>query len=166
MGAERQSQYLTFAAAGEQYALGVLDVREIVELRSLTSVPSAPRAVRGVVNLRGRAVPVFDLGLHLGMPAGAATQRSCVVVVESSVRGQPAVVGLLADAVSQVIELPAADLQQPPSFGSAAAGRFVKALAPAGEKFVLVLDLASILEELGGGLDEMLGEPAGVCEAS
>ena len=154
-------EILTFAAAGEQYALEILEVREIVELRSLTRVPSAPKAVRGVVSLRGRAVPVLDLGLHLGMPSAPLTQRSCVIMVDGPAGGKSGVVGILADAVSKVVDVPDTDLEEPPSI-TATGVALVKALAKADDRFVMVLDLPNVLERLGRGLDELTSRGEGL----
>jgi len=140
--ADQMNQFLTFNAAGEEYALGVLEVKEIVELTSLTHLPSAPPSVRGVVNLRGRVVPVIDLGTRFGLAAAEVTKRTCVIMVEGVGRS---VIGVLADSVKQVMDLPPSALQPPPALGTRVSAELVKAMAAVGEKFVLVLDLAKVL---------------------
>jgi purine-binding chemotaxis protein CheW len=144
----QQNQYLSFFVAGEEYALGILEVKEIVEFTTLTKIPSTPTAIRGVVNLRGRVVPVVDLAVRFGLAQTAVTKRTCVVMVEASWDGDAAIVGILADSVSQVMELPAESVQAPPSFGTKAKAEFLKGMANAGEKFVLILDLERVLHTL------------------
>src|SRR6266508_2582123 len=96
-------QYLSFQLAGEEFAFGILRVREILEYDTITRVPNAPAAVRGVINLRGSVVPVVDLAILFALPATGVTKRTCIVIVEARVDGQDLVMGVLADAVSQVI---------------------------------------------------------------
>src|SRR5690242_20622162 len=109
-----RTQYLSFAIASEEYAVDILRVREIIEYDTLTRVPAMPPAVRGVINLPGRVVPVVDLAARFGMPPLPITRRSCIVLVE--VAGEtPLVVGIITDAVSQVLELAPDDLEPPPA---------------------------------------------------
>ncbi|MBN1962415.1 MAG: purine-binding chemotaxis protein CheW [Deltaproteobacteria bacterium] len=144
----QQNQFLSFFVAGEEYALGILEVKEIVELSKLTKIPSVPSAIRGVVNLRGRVVPVLDLALLFGLTETNITKRTCVVMIEAEWEGEQTVVGLLADAVSQVIELPKDSVQAAPAFGTKAKVDFLKGMANIGDKFVLILDLNSVLHYL------------------
>src|SRR5260221_145972 len=109
-----QSQYLGFHIAGEEYAIGILRVREILEYDTVTRVPTTPRSIRGVINLRGSVVPVVDLAVKLGLAESVVTKRSCVVVVEMVLEGERTVMGLLADAVTQVFDLPASEIEPPP----------------------------------------------------
>src|SRR6266571_393885 len=114
------TQYLSFQLAGEEFAFGILRVKEILEYDTLTRVPNAPPAVRGVINLRGAVVPVLDLAHLFGLPATAVTKRSCVIIVEVRVDEQELVMGILADAVNQVIELAPDTIEPAPAFGSRA----------------------------------------------
>ena len=170
---EQQNQCVTFFVAGEEYALGIREVKEIVEFKALTKVPSAPTAVRGVVNLRGRVVPVVDLAVQFGLSETKITRRACVVMVEASRDGALSIMGILADAVSQVMEVPVASVQAPPKFGTEENAAYLKGVASIGEKFLLILDLPRVLaaldsEALGmadaaepaaaeGGVDPQLG---------
>src|SRR5206468_11896814 len=113
-----QGQYLGFHVAGEEYAIGILRVREILEYDVVTKVPTTPPSIRGVINLRGSVVPVVDLAVKLGLPEIAVTKRTCIVVVEVNLSGERTVMGVLADSVSQVIDLPASEVQPPPTFGT------------------------------------------------
>ena len=140
-----QSQYLGFHIAGEEYAIGILRVREILEYDTVTRVPTTPPSIRGVINLRGSVVPVIDLAVKLGLPESVVTKRSCVVVVEIVLEGERTVMGLLADAVSQVIDLPAAEIEPPPPFGTRIRVECLLGMGRAGKKFVLLLDIDRIL---------------------
>src|SRR5262245_64240491 len=116
--AAEETQYLGFHVADEEYAVGILRVREILEFDTLTKVPGTPPSIRGVINLRGRVVPVVDLAVKLGLPPSTATRETCIVVVETEVEGERAVMGVLVDSVSQVIDLPSSEVQPPPPFGT------------------------------------------------
>jgi purine-binding chemotaxis protein CheW len=140
-----QSQYLGFHIAGEEYAIGILRVREILEYDTVTRVPTTPPSIRGVINLRGSVVPVVDLAVKLGLAESVVTKRSCVVVVEIVLEGERTVMGLLADAVSQVIDLPAAEIEPPPPFGTRIRVECLLGMGRAGKKFVLLLDIDRIL---------------------
>jgi purine-binding chemotaxis protein CheW len=140
-----QSQYLGFHMAGEEYAIGILRVREILEYDTVTKVPTTPASIRGVINLRGSVVPVIDLAVKLGLPESVVTKRSCVVVVEIVLDGERTVMGLLADAVSQVIDLPAAEIEPPPPFGTRVRVECLLGMGRAGKKFVLLLDIDRLL---------------------
>ena len=140
-----QTQYLTFSVAGEEYAIGALRVREIIEYDTLTTVPAAPPYLRGVINLRGSVVPVLDLAIKFGLPATSITKRTCIVIVEAELEGETAVVGILADAVSQVIGLGAGDIEAPPAFGTRAHADYLLGLGKTDRKFLLLLNVDRIL---------------------
>lgn len=140
-------QYLTFRMAGEEYAISILRVREIIQLDVVTRVPSAPAWIRGVVNLRGSVVPVVDLAVKFGMEAGVITRWTCLVIVEARVSGESIVTGLLADAVSQVMELGDDDVEPPPSFGTVIGGEHLLGMARQGNRFALLLDIDRILSQ-------------------
>jgi purine-binding chemotaxis protein CheW len=140
------TQYLTFTLAGEEYALSILKVREIIRYDStLTAVPTMPGWVRGVINLRGSVVPVVDLAVKFGTPSGAITNRTCVVVVEASVNGDPTVAGIIADSVSEVKVLAPGDVEPPPEFGTSIRADLLKGLGKVGARFVLILDIDRVL---------------------
>lgn len=139
-------QYLSFFCAGEEYALPILEVTEIVECTAITRMPSMPAAIRGVTNLRGRVVPVVDLAVRLGMPESKLTRRTCIVMAEAQNGGDRSVVGLLVDAVSQVMDLPPGEIEPPPSFGTRVRVDFVRGMGRMGARFVPVLELARLLD--------------------
>jgi purine-binding chemotaxis protein CheW len=139
------AQYLTFQVADAEYGVGILQVREIIEYDTITRVPHAPSAVRGVINLRGSVVPVVDLAVKFGLPESRITKRSCVIVVECVLDGELTVMGVLCDAVSQVIDLTTADIEPAPAFGSRVRIEFLRGMGKVGGKFVLLLDLDRLL---------------------
>jgi purine-binding chemotaxis protein CheW len=139
------SQYLTFMLGGEAFAIGILAIKEIIEYGHLTEVPMMPASVRGVINLRGAVVPVMDLQARFGRPASAVTKRTCIVIVETGAAEDGQVIGVVVDAVNEVLDLPAADIEPPPSFGAAIRSDFVCGMAKVRGKFVIVLDVANVL---------------------
>jgi len=144
------TQYLSFQVAGEEFAFGILRVKEILEYDTLTRVPNAPPAVRGVINLRGAVVPVLDLAHLFGLPATAVTKRSCVIIVEVRVDEQELVMGILADAVNQVIELAPDTIEPAPAFGSRVRVEYLVGMGKLdSRKFVLILDIDRLLGDVG-----------------
>jgi purine-binding chemotaxis protein CheW len=152
-------QYLTFFVDGEEYALGILRVKEIIEYSGVTRVPMMPTHVRGVINLRGSVVPVVDLALKFGLKRSEPTKLTCIVVVELELDGRQTVMGVMADAVSQVIELADGDIEAPPSFGTRVSLDYLTGMGKAEGKLVLVLDIDRVLtsEELAALM--ATGEP-------
>jgi purine-binding chemotaxis protein CheW len=143
-------QFLSFQVAGEEYALGILRVREIIEYGVVTRVPLTPPWIRGVFNLRGGVVPVVDLAVKFGVPRGEITPRTCIVIVEASFGGETALMGLVADAVNQVMELKPEDIEPPPGFGTRVRIEYLLGVAKADKRLVLLLDIDRVLssEEL------------------
>jgi purine-binding chemotaxis protein CheW len=141
----RTSQYLTFFLAGEEYAVGILQVHEILEVDAITRVPSSPAWIRGVINLRGSVVPVVDLALKLGLPETRITRHTCIVILDAVVLGQTMVLGVLTDSVNQVIDLASPDIQPPPSFGAPVHPGCLVGMAQAGPRFILLLDVDRVL---------------------
>jgi purine-binding chemotaxis protein CheW len=143
--AVEQEQYLTFLLAGEEYAIGILKVKEIIEYDTVTTVPKTPRWVRGVINLRGAVVPVVDLGLKFGLEERPVTKTTCIVIVEGQLEGQSTLMGVMADAVSQVMDIAAGDVQEVPAFGTRIKVDYLQGMAQLGKKFVLLLDIDKVL---------------------
>jgi purine-binding chemotaxis protein CheW len=143
--AVEQGQYLTFLLAGEEYAIGILKVKEIIEYDTVTTVPKTPHWVQGVINLRGAVVPVVDLGLKFGLEERPVTKTTCIVIVEGQVEGQSTLMGVMADAVSQVMDIAAGDVQEVPTFGTRIKVDYLQGMAQLGKKFVLLLDIDKVL---------------------
>ncbi len=150
-------QYLTFMLRGEVYAIGILSIKEIIEYTGLTGVPMMPATIRGVINLRGAVVPVMDLAVRFGRPAGEATKRTCIVIVELANGDERQVVGIVVDAVNAVQEIAPADIEPAPSFGMAIAADFVSGMGKVNGKFVILLDIQQVLAIQGLAA---AGEPA------
>ena len=145
------SQYLTFFVGDGEYAISIIRIREILEFSGATRVPGSPPSVLGVINLRGRVVPVIDLSHKFGSPRPAVTSRSCVVLVELEAGGEKLVIGLLADAVREVVDLAADAIEPTPAFGTQARIDFLHGVGRHGGRFVLILDIDRLLtaEETG-----------------
>jgi purine-binding chemotaxis protein CheW len=147
-GAE-PGQYLTFNLAGEMYAIGILAIKEIIEYQNLTEVPMMPACVRGVINLRGAVVPVMDPLARFGRPSSEISKRTCIVIVETEVEneGRPErqVIGVVVDAVSEVLEIAAAEIEPAPAFGSRIRSDFIQGVGKVKGKFVILLDVNHVL---------------------
>ena len=139
------TQYLTFHLAGEEYAVGILQVREIITYGTLTTVPHTPPSIRGVINLRGNVVPVVDLGVKFGLTASPVTDRTCIVIVEANINDSRTVMGVIADSVSQVISMSEDKILPAPAFGTRVRIDFLRGMGKSGDKFVLVLDIDKVL---------------------
>lgn len=139
------SQFLSFVMGQDECALELRHVREIVRYESATRVPRVPAWVRGVVNLRGNVVPVVDLAVGLGMPEAPVTAQSCLLVVEAAMGGEPSVLGLIADAVREVLDLRPEDIEPPPSFGTRVPAECLLGMVRSESGFVLLLDLDRLL---------------------
>jgi purine-binding chemotaxis protein CheW len=148
--AVEQQQYLTFLLASEECAISILKVREIIEYETVTTVPKMAPWVRGVINLRGTVVPVVDLAAKFNMEPKPVGKTTCIVIVEAQFENQETIVGLIADAVSQVMELSAEDIQPVPDFGTPVNMDYLLGMAQSGRKFALLLDVDKVLttEEL------------------
>ncbi len=138
-------QYLTFITAGEEYAISIVKVTEIVEYEAVTTVPNTPLWIRGVTNLRGRVVPVVDLAVKFGLPASGISKFSCIIITEVMFEGENLTMGVLADSVSQVIELSADEIEQTPPFGTRVKTEFLLGMGTLGKKFCLILDIDKVL---------------------
>jgi purine-binding chemotaxis protein CheW len=158
--AAEPAQYLTFMLAQEQFAIGIRGIKEIIEYHGVTEVPMMPASVRGVINLRGAVVPVVDLLARFGRASSPATKRTCVVIVEVSSARERHTVGLVVDAVNEVLDIAAADIEPPPAFGARLRSDFIQGVGKVRGKFVLLLDVdrAVALDELAGVADEAAEE--------
>src|SRR5262245_48128495 len=139
-----QRQYLTFFLGDEQYAVGVLTVKEIIEYGVVTRVPTTPPYIRGVINLRGSVVPVVDLSVKFGFEPCPLSRRTCIIIMETTLRGERATMGVVADSVSQVIQFAEQDIEQAPAFGSRVRMEYLEGMAKMGSKFVLILNMNEV----------------------
>ena len=145
-----QLQYLTFQVAGEEYAVGILRVKEIIAYRATTKVPITRDYFPGVINLRGRVVPVIDLAAKFGFPPLAVSNRTCIVIVDVEAASDRTVLGIMVETVNAVIDLDPADVEAPPSFGTGISTEHLRGMGRVGEHFVPILDVDQVLS--GDGL--------------
>ncbi|MEH3086343.1 MAG: chemotaxis protein CheW [Xylophilus ampelinus] len=139
--AAEPAQYLTFQLAGEMFAIGILAIKEIIEYGQLTVVPMMPASVRGVINLRGAVVPVIDLQARFGERACEVGKRTCIVIVEVGAPSERQVVGVIVDAVNEVIDIAPGDIEAPPAFGARVRADFIQGMGKVRGRFVILLDL-------------------------
>jgi purine-binding chemotaxis protein CheW len=142
-----RSQYLTFQLAEEEYGLDIMQVREIIEFGTLTKVPRTPPAIRGVINLRGNVVPVIDLALKFTGVPSPITRRTCVIIGETILCGEPVVMGIIADAVSKVVELTDDEILPAPAFGAGVRVDYLTGMGRAGAKFLLLLNIDKVFSD-------------------
>ncbi|MGA9528536.1 MAG: chemotaxis protein CheW [Terriglobales bacterium] len=157
-------QFLTFSLGQEEYGIGLLKVQEIKGYSAITPIPNTPPHIKGVMNLRGAVIPIIDLRIRFGMEAIEYTQFHVIIVVNVGTK----VIGLLVDAVSDVLNVGADDLRPAPDFGAHADTRFISGMASAGDKVAVLLDIETLLSEadLAVAPDEMVEPAEVVAEAS
>jgi purine-binding chemotaxis protein CheW len=143
-------QYLTFTLGGEMYAVGILNVKEIIEYGNLTEIPMMPAFIRGVINLRGAVVPVIDLAARFGGKASAVQRRTCIVIVEVQQEEGKHDLGVMVDAVSEVLEIPGTEIEPAPAFGAKIRADFIAGMGKVDGSFVIILDIQQVLS-----VDEM-----------
>jgi purine-binding chemotaxis protein CheW len=138
-------QYLTFRAGNENLAISILDVKEIIEINTITDVPMTPDYIRGVINLRGNVVPVIDLSARLGRQSSEITKRSCIVLVQIDYHEDAQLLGMLVDAVDEILEIPEANIMPPPDFGADIRTDFIQAMGRVGDAFIILLNINRVL---------------------
>ena len=149
---ERAGKYLTFHLGREEFAIQVLKVREIMGIQEITAVPQTPGYVKGVINLRGKVVPVVDLRLKFTLPEMEYTQRTCIIVVQVRLESGVMLMGIVVDGVSEVLNLAAGDIEDTPEFGSGVATPYLLGMAKNKGKVKILLDIDQVLstQELHG----------------
>ncbi|MCK9389638.1 MAG: chemotaxis protein CheW [Sulfuritalea sp.] len=173
---QEAQQYLTFMLGGEIFAVGILHIKEIIEYGEMTAVPTMPSFIRGVINLRGAVVPVIDLSSRFGGKAGEVTRRSCIVIVEVTHEAgnetEQQVMGIMVDAVNEVLEIPPEQIEPAPAFGARIRADFIAGMGKVDGHFVILLDANRVLSldeiaqltgtahGVGGGAGPALGLPA------
>jgi purine-binding chemotaxis protein CheW len=145
-GAEKGGKYLTFILAEEDYGIGILKVKEIIGMMNITMVPQTPSYVKGVINLRGKVIPVVDLRLKFEMAAADYTERTCIIVVETSHNSDRLLIGIVVDSVSEVLNIKAVDIDEPPNFGTHLKTDYILGMAKAGGGIKILLDIDRILQ--------------------
>jgi purine-binding chemotaxis protein CheW len=139
-------KYLTFALGKEEYGLEILKVREIIGYMDITAVPKPPSYVRGVINLRGQVISVVDLRAKFGMEAAQRTDETCIIVVEiKSGDSRKLSTGIIVDRVSEVLNIPGENIEEPPTFGATVATDFIVGMGKIGQAVKILLDIDRVL---------------------
>ena len=159
----RGGKFLTFFLAGEEYGLEILKVQEIIGMMDITPVPRTPEHIRGVINLRGKVIPIVDLRLKFGMPGTERTAETCIIVVEANA----VQTGIVVDQVSEVLDIEGPEIEDTPVFGADVQTDFILGIGKSGSRVKLLLDIDRVLTEgallaaiSGSGPDAMM-RPAG-----
>ena len=148
--ADKEGKYLTFTLAEEEYGIGILKIKEIIGMLPITSVPQTPDFVKGVINLRGKVIPVMDLRLRFGMPSIDYTERTCIIVVEIAGSTGTILIGIVVDAVSEVLNIKGDDIEKTPTFGTKLNTDYILGMAKmeGGVKILLHIDRVLSNDEL------------------
>ncbi len=147
IGIRLAGKYLTFQLANEHYGLEILKVQEIIGMMKVTQVPKAPPYVRGVVNLRGKVIPVLDLRVKFGLNMVSDSEKTCIIVLQIAAGGQPLVMGVIVDEVSEVLEVRSEQIEPPPAFADQVDSRFLMGMGKLGNKVVMLLDADRVLAQ-------------------
>jgi purine-binding chemotaxis protein CheW len=147
---DKEGKYLTFTLAEEEYGIGILKIKEIIGMMPITSVPRTPEFVKGVINLRGKVIPVIDLRLRFGMEELEYTERTCIIVVEIDGQTGIILIGIVVDAVSEVLNIKNEDMEDTPAFGAKLNTQYILGMAKmeGGVKILLDIDQVLNAEEL------------------
>lgn len=138
-------QFLTFQVCGELYGMNIESVREVIEYPTVTEVPLMPPFVKGVVNLRGDVVPIIDLSVRFGKPHTDIARRTCIVIVEIRHEEEEQIIGMIVEAVSEVVDIPETDIEPPPAFGARIRSEFIEGVAKVGGAFAVLLAASHVL---------------------
>ncbi len=143
--AEKEGKYLTFQLANEEYGIGILKVKEIIGMMPVTTVPRTPKYVKGVINLRGKVIPIIDLRLRFGMETIENTERTCIIVAEIESQSGTVQVGVVVDAVSEVLNVNAEDIEDTPQFGRSLDTDYILGMAKMAGGVKILLDVDRVL---------------------
>ncbi len=142
---DREGKYLTFSLGSEEYGIGILKIKEIIGVMKITPVPQTPASVKGVINLRGKVIPVIDLRTRFGMDTAEYTERTCIIVVEIDVQGRHLQIGIVVDSVSEVTNFKGADIEDTPAFGTTIKTDYILGMAKSGGSVKILLDIDRVL---------------------
>jgi len=138
---EREGKYLSFFLDREEYGIGILKVKEIIGMMPITPIPRTPEFVKGVINLRGKVIPVIDLRLCFGMEETGYTERTCIIVVEINGTSGRLPTGIVVDSVSEVLNIKGSDIEDTPAFGTNLQTNFILGMAKIGGRVKILLDI-------------------------
>lgn len=142
---DREGKYLTFSLDQEEYGIGILKIKEIIGMMPITSVPQTPAFVKGVINLRGKVIPVIDLRLRFGMGEIDYTDRTCIIVVEIEAEADMVLIGSVVDTVSEVLSIKGEDIEDTPTFGAKLDTEYILGMAKMEGGVKILLDIAKVL---------------------
>lgn len=154
-------QYLTFMLSSEMFAVAILNVKEIIEYGAITEIPMLPGFIRGVINLRGSVVPVIDLSCRFGGTATVVARRTCIIIIEMTEGDIKQDIGVMVDAVSEVLEIAESEIEPSPTFGAKIRTDFISGMGKVNGKFVIILDVARVLSVEEIAMLTQVGEGAG-----
>ncbi len=143
---DKEGKYLTFTLAEEEYGIGILKIKEIIGMMAITPVPRTPQFVKGVVNLRGKVIPVIDLRLRFGLKASDYTDRTCIIVVEIGGESGNIMVGAVVDTVSEVLNIKTGDIEDTPAFGTKLDTDYILGMAKMEGGVKILLDIDKVLK--------------------
>lgn len=143
----KAGKYLTFTLMEEEYGIGILKVKEIIGMMPVTSVPRTPEFVKGVINLRGKVIPVVDLRLKFSMESIDYTERTCIIVVEIESGDLTVLIGIVVDAVSEVLNIVQEDIEDAPQFGTAVETSYILGMAKMEGSVKILLDIDKVLSQ-------------------
>ncbi len=141
----REGKYLTFSLAGEEYGIGILKIKEIIGMMPITPVPRTPVYVKGVINLRGKVIPVVDLRLKFGMEEISYTERTCIIVVEAGGQLGSVLIGIVVDSVSEVLNIRSGEIEEAPAFGAGLETDYILGMAKRDGGVKILLDIDKVL---------------------
>ena len=142
---ERDGKYLTFSLSGEEYGISILKIKEIIGMMPITTVPQTPEFVKGVINLRGKVIPVIDLRLRFMMEGIDYTERTCIIVVEIEGASGTVMIGIVVDSVSEVLNIKSEDIEDTPAFGTRLNTEYILGMAKMEGSVKILLDINSVL---------------------
>jgi purine-binding chemotaxis protein CheW len=145
--ANREGKYLTFCLAGEEYGIGILKVKEIIGMMAITSVPQTPGYVKGVINLRGKVIPVIDLRSKFGMESIGYTERTCIIVVDIKGGDRKIQMGIVVDSVSEVLNIKTGEIEDTPTFGARMETDYILGMAKMSGGVKILLDIDRVLSD-------------------
>jgi purine-binding chemotaxis protein CheW len=143
----KEGKFLTFLMANERYGLEILKVREIIGMMDVTGIPTTPAFIRGVINLRGKVIPVVDLRLKFGMEAREDMQKTCIIVVHLARAAQEVTMGIIVDEVSDVLNIHQDQIEPPPYFGANIRTDFILGMGKVDQKVMTMLDIDRVLSD-------------------
>jgi len=141
----RERKYLTFSLGGEEYGIVILKVKEIIGLMPITPVPKTPEHIKGVINLRGKVIPVVSLRLKFGMEETADTERTCIIVIEITTGGDKIFMGIVVDSVSEVLNIKGTEIEDTPNFGFKLDTAYILGMAKTGQSVKILLDIDKVM---------------------